>query len=551
MPQISAVRWVTGFSGEREIRSVRPAEIPERVLENFLSDAMQVAAGVRFSAILSAAVLMLAGTVRPVCAQVSQYGDFPYQRRFLEEQLRPLIEPDFAAAANADRLVYDYGAVLRYAGVWFEDHGQPPLGDFQASRGAHLWEIRPWFSASYDDVHRGFIRGQYGFQQYEKGDSYNRNSEWQGPFVDIGFYQLDIDEALRRYRCETIDSWAADLTIGRQFLFLGRGIAFALISDAVSLDAAVGDWGGLIFASRSIPHYDNIDISAPNFDRSDRRFFGGQLEYQAFDHHELYAFAVSQRDHSGEIFRAVDPATGMLVDVQRFDYDSEYWGVGAKGEMLFGLAEEAFGIPNLHYYTEFVLQTGKSYSAFGTGRRESIRGWAADAGLTYLWNTPWQPRIELELAQASGDDDRAAPQSTGFGNLAGTIDRGFLGFGYVNTGVSFAPLLANLQFIRLGGAVSPFENCCRDCDFNWLRHMEVGVNGFAYWRPKNQGGTSDIRNDLPGENFLGGEADLFVSWRLSSDLYMLLNYGIFLPNDQSFSDSSGRQFLSWNLNWLL
>jgi hypothetical protein len=494
---------------------------------------------------------VLVGTVRPACAQISQFSDFPYQRRFLEEQLRPLIEPDLLAAANADRLVYDYGAVLRYAGVWFEDHGQPFLGDFQASRGAHLWEIRPWVSASYDDVHRGFVRGQYGFQQYESGDSFIRNSEWQGPFVDIGFYQLDIDGALRRYRCETIDSWAADLTIGRQFIFLGRGIAFALTTDAVSLDAAAGHWGGLIFASRSVPHYDNIDISAPNFDRSDRRFFGGQLEYQGFDHHELYAFAVVQRDHSGELFRAFDPLTGMPFDIQRFDYDSEYWGIGARGELLFGSPEAAFGIPNLQYYAELVLQTGRSFAAFETRRRESIRGWAADVGLTYHWNTPWQPRIELELAQASGDDDRVAPQSTAFGNRPGTTDHGFLGFGYVNTGVSYAPLLANLQFIRLGGAVRPFENCCRDCDSNWLRHMEVGVNGFAYWRPQNQGGTSDIRNDLPGENFLGGEVDLFVSWRLSSDLYMLLNYGIFLPNDRSFSDSRGRQFLSWNLNWLL
>ncbi|MCH7844698.1 MAG: alginate export family protein [Acidobacteria bacterium] len=266
----------------------------------------------------------------------------------------------------------------------------------------------------------------------------------------------------------------------------------------------------------------------------------------------LYVVVVPNQPICGSAGQlAVDPATGMAVDIQRFDYDSEYWGVGARGELLFGSPEAAFGIPNLQYYAELVLQTGKSFPAFETRRRESIRGWAADVGLTYHWNTPWQPRIELELAQASGDDDRRAPQSTAFGNQAGTTDRGFLGFGYVNTGVSYAPLLANLQFIRLGGAVRPFENCYRDCDSNWLRHMEVGVNGFAYWRPKNQGGTSDIRNDRTGENFLGGEADLFVSWRLSSDLYMLLNYGIFLPNDQSFSDSRGRQFLSWNLNWLL
>jgi len=133
----------------------------------------------------------------------------------------------------------------------------------------------------------------------------------------------------------------------------------------------------------------------------------------------------------------------------------------------------------------------------------------------------------------------------------GTRDTGFLGFGYINTGVSFAPLLANLRFVRLGASCFPFESDCQDCYSNWLRHMQVGANAFAYWRPQERGGTSDIRNDLPGSSFLGSELDFYVSWRLSSDLYMLANYGLFNPNDKAFSVNSSRQFVSWSLNWLL
>jgi hypothetical protein len=495
-------------------------------------------------------VLTLVCANQTAVAQLSDSTDLPYQQRFLTEQLRPLIAPEFIDEPSAERLTYDYGAVLRYAGIWLQDSGSPLLGDFQASRGAHLWEIRPWFSASLDEVHHAFIRGQYGFMQYEKGDSFIRNSEWKGPFVDIGFYQLDIDEAARRYRCAWVEDWSADLTVGRQFLFLGRGLAYALTTDAVVFDAARGEWGGVIFGSRSISHYDNIDISAPSFERSDRRFFGGQLEYQGFDHHEIYAFALMQRDHSGEVIR-VTGVGGIPVVIQRFDYDSEYWGIGATGEAIFGLPEECGGITNLQYFAEFILQTGRSYADLQATRREDIRGWAADIGLVYQSNSRTTPRFDIEYAHASGDSDRRAPQSTSFGNRVGTRDTGFLGFGYINTGVSFAPLLANLQFVRLGASCFPFENDCQDCYSSWLRHMQVGTNAFAYWRPQERGGTSDIRNDLPGSSYLGSELDFYVSWRLSSDLYILANYGIFNPNDKSFSVNSSRQFVSWSLNWLL
>jgi|GEM_PF-1554706 hypothetical protein len=496
------------------------------------------------------AALTFVGIGQTVDAQISGATDLPYQQRFLTEQLRPLIAPEFVNEPSAERLTYDYGAVLRYGEIWLQDSGAPGLGDFQASRGAHLWEIRPWFSASVDNVHHVFVRGQYGFMQYEKGDSFIRNSEWQGPFVDIGFYQLDIDEAARRYRCEWVEDWAADLTVGRQFLFLGRGLAYALTTDAVVLDGSRGEWGGMIFGSRSIPHYDNIDISAPSFERSDRRFFGGQLEYQGFDHHELYAFALMQRDRSGEVIR-VAAAGGGLVPIQRFDYDSEYWGIGATGEAIFGLPEECGGITNLQYYAEFILQTGRSYADLQATRREDIHGWATDLGLVYQSNERTAPRFDIEYAHASGDSDRRAPQATSFGNRVGTRDTGFLGFGYINTGVSFAPLLANLRFVRLGASCFPFENDCQDCYSNWLRNMQVGANAFAYWRPQERGGTSDIRNDLPGSSYLGSELDFYVSWRLSSDLYMLANYGLFNPNDKSFSVNSSRQFVGWSLNWLL
>ncbi len=165
--------------------------------------------------------------------------------------------------------MYDYGAVLLYAGMWYEDSGPFNLGDFQNSRALHMAEIRPWFSTTLDGVHHGFIRGQFDYVRYNDGDEYffTDRSEEQGPFVDIGFYRLDIDEAFRVYRGDVIDSWAADFSAGCQFLFVGRGLAYAMTADGVALDATAGDWGGLLFATKLVPHYDNIDITAATFCR--------------------------------------------------------------------------------------------------------------------------------------------------------------------------------------------------------------------------------------------------------------------------------------------
>ena len=41
-----------------------------------------------------------------------------------------------------------------------------------------------------------------------------------------------------------------------------------------------------------------------------------------------------------------------------------------------------------------------------------------------------------------------------------------------------------------------------------------------------------------------------MNWRLSSDLYFLVNYGTFFPDAGSFSVERSRQFLGFNLTWL-
>lgn len=463
------------------------------------------------------------------------------QQRFLQEQLRPLIEPDLTTPSPDDRLLLDYGAIVRSTTAWYEDPGFNPIDPFrfQDSRALHIAEIRPWTRMAYGGVHRGYVRGQFSYLSYYKGDHFGRNHDWQGPYLDLGFYQFDVDESVRRTTNQTVETWSADVSVGRQFLFVGRGITFGLNSDAVSLDWAWRDWAGLVFGSQSVQRgNDLLNNQRGIYQRSDREFFGAQVEYQGWDRRDLYGYVVAQWDTSNS-------SSGVE------EYDSEYWGVGSSGELLFGDPGDPWGIPNLRYFTEFIIQRGQSGTDINS--REQIRSWAADAGINYYWDAPSRPRFTFEYARASGDDSRgtqpAQPQLVSGGNADGTSDTTFLGFGYLNTGASFAPLFSNLEFIRFGAAARPFD----DSDSLAWQNFEVGASSFVYWRPESDASVSDLRANIPGERFLGHEWDLFVNWQMSSDLLLLINYGVFFPHDGSFSagNDKSRQFFTVNLNWLL
>ena len=107
--------------------------------------------------------------------------------------------------------------------------------------------------------------------------------------------------------------------------------------------------------------------------------------------------------------------------------------------------------------------------------------------------------------------------------MSGTTDRAFNSLGYANTGLALGPELSNLLSFRLGASTSPRIFGIRDDS------LRVGVNGFLFTKV-DEIAPLNFRTHTD-ESFVGGEIDFAVDWRITSDIGVLVRYGVFLPGD--------------------
>ncbi|HWB18743.1 MAG TPA: alginate export family protein, partial [Phycisphaerales bacterium] len=247
--------------------------------------------------------------------------------------------------------------------------------------------------------------------------------------------------------------------------------------------------------------------------------FGGTIEYRGLSSFRPYAYALVQRDKNERDFATF---SSLLDDYPtRFKYDSEYYGVGVRGTVG----------PSWMYYAEFVKEQGHDLSnsfninnaLFVPQTREKIDSWAVIAGLSYFMRDKGDSRVDFEFVSGSGDSDRLDSSDTFGGNLTGTKDTAFNALGYVNTGLALSPEPSNLLSFQLGYSTSPFAGWCKA-----LADSRVGINGFLFAKIDGQAPLNVPTNT---HRFVGGEVDFFFDWRVTSDVYVNLRYGIFLPGD--------------------
>jgi len=448
----------------------------------------------------------------------------PYRQReeMLEREIRQILTSERVLSRKA---FLDYGAIFRFTLSKFDSFED----DRRLSRTYRDYDIRPWFSLNVNDVHSFYGRLRFDVIDFNSGQAPEGTDGVSGPDVDQLFYTLQLDRFVER-RYSTILPGPTRLTLGRQFFNVGQGIVYSEVNDGILLSTTLGNWDLNLFGSRTIGGEDNVDRST-NLEGNERYFYGAELAYTGIVGHRQYVYFVGQEDQSGGP-TPVLRADGTNIK-QAFDYDSQYLGLGLSGQLFRNFGYRAEGIWE-RGRSEPDRTLGNLAQALNTGHRDMIDAYAFDIGLDWYIDAKSRPRISLDYALASGDEDRENVTDTIEGNRPGTKDRNFLYFGFMDSGFSFAPRFSNISFIRIDGSFRPFY------DTRHFDKMETGLTYYYYQKHQREGGVSDSQANK-AHRTLGSEIDVYMNWKALSDLSHSLRYGVFLPGS-AFSDKTARHY---------
>ena len=395
-----------------------------------------------------------------------------------------------------NRLFFEYGGWLNYRFSDFNDQDNDG-STTDTLNNTQLTDLRWWLTATLNPPQdAGHQREHYFYLRLKdlyvirSGDAPGARYDIEGPKVDYAYGILNYTPL-----------W---LETGRRYFNVGQGLAYSNVHDGIQLNYKIPGWNFGAFASKSLPHEDNIDTSVPGFDKKgERYFYGAGLGYAGIKNHTLYSYALVQRDESNDY---PESATSD------FTYNSEYYGLGAKG--IFA--------DKWNYWVELIKQGGES-QIFNSSKSADIDAWGASTQLHFKPHVPLNPTIRMEYAFGSGDKDRTNVTDTEGGNTSGT-DRNFLYFGYIDTGFALSPRLSNLHMFKAGFSLNPFER------FWDMRNFALNFNFYRFLKTQSQGGISDTEaTELSSD--IGTEIDFEIDWQIASDLNLTLEYGYFMIGD--------------------
>lgn len=441
-------------------------------------------------------------------------------RRYLEISM-DRVEP------AEDFFALEWGGWFTGSYQLFHDNGV--ISGTTITRGVHErhlgdYDLRLWGQVDLGNLAQVYARLRMEYVDWEVGDSFTNSQDHylDGPNLDRGWVYFDLRRAAQDWQEQPLD-WTVNARVGRQYTEWGSGLVLSLPLDAVVVGGEFGDLWMRGLAGQTITSFDNIDWSVePAGDISNRLkrdFFGAEAEYRGLKRHLPFAYAL----------RAVDRTRTPAGATQRYGYNSWYFGIGSRGIL---------GRPQFTYSTEFVWQDGRGYSDVTSGpggnQLEDIEAFAFDTQLNYFVGGAHRPKFSAQYTFGSGDGGRVRPSDTINGNIKNTDDHGFNAFGFRYTGYSFAPVVSNIHVLRMGFAFLPFP------EYESLEQLEIGADVFGY-ASATGGGVSDSSAGV-GSQSLGYEADTHIYWRMTSDLSLVVRYGVFFPGE-AFIDGTSRHSL--------
>lgn len=438
---------------------------------------------------------------------------FVNQQRALDKKIRRDFETELG---ELQRLSFDWGG-------WYSTHLFLFDDGVERSRTLRRYDLRLWSRLTLDrGVHEFYVRGRWSLLDFNRGDSYDGDDDdIEGPNLERGVYRFDLSKA-RSAQSQSVSDDNLVINAGRDLVLFGDGLTLATPLDHVAIRNIWHHYEITGLYGKTVGSTQDFDLSR-TASRMRRDFFGVQVKYLGYERHRPFIYALWQRDRNREEF---------IRPFQRFDYDSFYVGFGATGEWSKGL----------RYATEAVYETGHSFGHLQSYKDNNIEAWAVRAELEYLDPGPNQTRTSIEYLFGSGDSDRRlSPTNSVGGNSGDRTDNSFIGFGYRNTGLGFAPRYTNLHMGRMGVSYFPYP------EHPQLRRLELGADAYVYYKHHRDGAVSDP-TAVRRRGYLGWEMDVFLNWRMSADFAWTTRFGTFFPGD-AFSDRSTRTFFLVGMTW--
>ena len=438
---------------------------------------------------------------------------FVNRQRQLDARLREEFDAEVGAAQRA---LFDWGGWYSSYVFLFDD-------GVESSRTLRRNDLRFWSRVVLDKgAHEFYARARLSLVDFNTGDAYDGNDDdVEGPNLERGYYRFDLAKAAGAYQGRALD-YNLVVTAGRDLVEFGGGTVLATPLDHVAVRGVYRSFELTGLFGRTVGSTPDFDISR-TATRSHREFAGAQLKYLGFERHEPYAYALWQHDRNVE---------AIYQPFQKYAYDSAYAGIGSSGELSKGL----------RYGTEFVYEDAQGFGAGQFLYRNDVSAWAVQCALEYLFPGKNNARTSIEYVFGSGDADRfGSPTATALGNRGHFSDTTFIGFGYNDTGLAFAPGIENLHMWRAGASYYPWPDSAA-----W-RRVELGTDWYLFHKHHRDAAVSDPTSDTRS-GYLGWEMDYYVNCQLTADLFWTTRWGIFFPG-AAFSDTTTRTFFVIGLTW--
>jgi hypothetical protein len=464
---------------------------------------------------LACAAILLAGVGGgSAFAQPGEMERFQRQLEQFRRETRAMVDQRVPVG---QRTFLDFGGYYTFNYLSLDDQQRE-------NRVLRQHDLAAYARLNIDGVHEFYGSVRHTYEDFHRGDSFDGEGDQNECFLDRAYYRFDLARHYAAYKGERID-YNVVFQGGRQLVYWANGLTLSQVLDAAVIELEKGPFNLQLLGGLTTPETIDFDGSRPDFDEETNRGFYGAMLTTTVGKHRPFLFLLFQQDYNS------DENLRLGIINTTFEYWSWYVGAGSTGsigdKLLYGLEvvyEGGTGKSNSFEESTFfpIEQT-----------EEDISAWAANFRLDYLLTDARRTRLSFETILASGDEDRLHSNNTFGGNRPGTDDHAFNGYGLLNTGLAFSPSVSNLMMFRVGASAFPFA------EHSLLDKMQVGVDFFMFNKMVREGGIDEATFD---GRFLGLEPDVYMNWQVTSDVTLMLRYGVFFPDDDVVEQDDARQF---------